>query len=416
MNDKNRETYSRNESWGEYNPETNEASVGLIFPDYFQSGRYSVNYIEMVDVALNAQGIFFTDPNSILNDKEKVIDELPATIDIQTANPDSTPPELDLNEITIRAKPTNPDAPNGETRVEVTFRIKDDISGYNSSNMYLRDPQGVSHHYYHYVPEPSYSNIYFYGDPTVYKTYQHTIILPVGSIPGTWGLAQMTVYDKAGNTLRLDFTEIVRFKVDDGTVYSQSDVNEDGQINILDLVIVAAFDASNERADVNGDGTVNILDLVQVASHLGEEDITAPAVYSATADQIQSWITQAMQADDGSPSFHRGIRSLQNLLLKLCPKTTVLLPNYPNPFNPETWIPYHLANASDVQITIYNTKGSIIRTLSFGHQAAGYYTDRAHAAYWDGRNGLGESVATGIYFYQLQADSISQLRKMVILK
>ena len=338
----------------------------------------------------------------------------PYTVEIQTRFPDDTPPELDLNQITINAEPTRPEDPNGETRVDITFRAKDDISGYNSSKLLLRDPQGIIHQFNHYAPDFIY--MYFSGDPTVYQTYQLTITLPVGSVPGIWGLAEITLFDKAANTQRTDFTEIVRFKVDDGTVYAESDVNEDGEINILDLVIVAAFDTSNERADVNGDGTVNILDLVVVASHLGEEDMAAPAVNNPTADQIQSWITQAMQVDDGSPAFRRGIRSLQYLLLKLRPETTALLPNYPNPFNPETWIPYHLANASDVQITIYNARGSIVRKLTLGHQAAGYYTDRNRAAYWDGRNGVGERIASGVYFYQLQADTISQLRKMVILK
>ena len=183
------------------------------------------------------------------------------------------------------------------------------------------------------------------------------------------------------------------------------------------MVLVAqAFETQDTNADVNGDGTVNILDLVEVASQLGEEDIAAPAVYSATADQIQSWITQAMQANDGSNNFRRGIQVLQNLLLKLRPETTALLPNYPNPFNPETWIPYHLANASDVQITIYDMKGTTVRTLALGHQTAGYYINRSQAAYWDGRNSVGERIASGVYFYQLRADSISSLRKMVILK
>ena len=96
LNDLNRETYSRRESWGEYNPETGEASVGLIFPDYFQGGTYSLNYIKMVDVALNARGVYFTDPGQALRDEQEVLDERPATIDIVTTNPDSTPPMLDL--------------------------------------------------------------------------------------------------------------------------------------------------------------------------------------------------------------------------------------------------------------------------------------------------------------------------------
>ena len=98
------------------------------------------------------------------------------------------------------------------------------------------------------------------------------------------------------------------------------------------------------------------------------------------------------------------------------PDETLLLPNYPNPFNPETWIPYHLANDTDVQISIYDINGALVRQLDLGHQRASYYTDRNHAAYWDGCNEFGERVATGVYFYQLQAGSESFLRKMVILK
>ena len=95
---------------------------------------------------------------------------------------------------------------------------------------------------------------------------------------------------------------------------------------------------------------------------------------------------------------------------------TALLPNYPNPFNPETWIPYHLARDADVQLTIYDIKGEVVRRFSLGHQLAGYYTDRIKAAYWDGRNDTGESVASGVYFYHLSAGDYSATRRMVILK
>ena len=98
------------------------------------------------------------------------------------------------------------------------------------------------------------------------------------------------------------------------------------------------------------------------------------------------------------------------------PDETVLFANYPNPFNPETWIPYRLANSSSVQITIYDGCGALIRHLELGYQVPGDYTSRSRAAYWDGRNALGERVASGIYFYQLQTDEVSPLRKMVIQK
>ena len=321
---------------------------------------------------------------------------------------------LDLNQITVKAVPTNPEEPNGETEVDIIFRVKDNISGYSKTDIYLRDPHGVTHFFRH---RHEFDDIYFSGDPTVYETYHKTIILPVGSVPGTWGIAEMTVLDKAQNKLLADFTEIVRFEVDNADVFTQSDVNEDGEINILDLVIVAqAFGEYNEKADVNGDGTVNILDLVQVASHFGEEVASAPAAHTPTADQIQSWLTQAMQADNGNPAFRQGIRVLQNLLLKLRPETTALLPNYPNPFNPETWIPYHLAKPANVTLTIYASNGAVVRTLALGHQDAGIYQTRSRAAYWDGKNAIGETVASGVYFYTLTAGEFSATRKMMILK
>ena len=98
------------------------------------------------------------------------------------------------------------------------------------------------------------------------------------------------------------------------------------------------------------------------------------------------------------------------------PDATYLLPNYPNPFNPETWIPYQLATPSDVKITIYDTRGVVVRHLDLGHQLAGTYTNRTRAAHWDGCNAQGERVASGVYFYQLLTDEISLMRKMVILK
>ena len=100
----------------------------------------------------------------------------------------------------------------------------------------------------------------------------------------------------------------------------------------------------------------------------------------------------------------------------MIPKETGLLPNYPNPFNPETWIPYRLAHASDVTLTIYDATGAMVRQLDLGHQQAGFYTARNRAAYWDGRNKNGELVASGIYFYTLIAEDFTATRKMSIRK
>ena len=206
-------------------------------------------------------------------------------------------------------------------------------------------------------------------------------------------------------------------------VESSLDVNGDDQIDLLDLTLVAQnLGQANSQADINNDGTVDILDLITVAQNLGTSTTgLAPSVESwhlsmLNSTMIQEWIDMAHAANDGSLAFQLGIANLKRLLAAIRPDTTALLTNYPNPFNPETWIPYHLAHDADVTLTIYDIKGMVVRRLDLGYQRAGYYTDRIKAAYWDGRNNLGESVGSGIYFYQLQAENFSTMRKMVILK
>ncbi len=98
------------------------------------------------------------------------------------------------------------------------------------------------------------------------------------------------------------------------------------------------------------------------------------------------------------------------------PKLTQLLQNFPNPFNPETWIPYQLETVADVTLQIYDTSGDIVRTLDLGFKGQGFYMTRSRAAYWDGRNNLGEQVASGVYFYSLHTPDFSATRKMLILK
>ena len=131
---------------------------------------------------------------------------------------------------------------------------------------------------------------------------------------------------------------------------------------------------------------------------------------------MEQWLTDARLADDGSSIFREGISTLEALIDSGLPTETMLLPNYPNPFNPETWIPYDLAEDTEVEIHIYDLKGKSIRKLSLGFQNAGSYRTRSRAAYWDGRNAVGEPVASGTYFYTLRAGQIKATRQMVILK
>ena len=201
------------------------------------------------------------------------------------------------------------------------------------------------------------------------------------------------------------------------------DVNGDDVVNILDLVFVASAlgdEGQGLVADVNADGVVNILDLVSVAGALGDV-AAAPssdprALAMLTAADVGEWLAQVEELGLMDATAKRGVLFLEQLLAVLTPKETVLLPNYPNPFNPETWIPYRLAEDSNVTLTIYDTNGVVVRRLDLGHQLAGHYADRGRAAYWDGRNARGESVASGVYFYQLATPSFRQIRRMVILK
>ena len=217
-----------------------------------------------------------------------------------------------------------------------------------------------------------------------------------------------------------------------------ADVNGDGVVNIQDLVLVSGqFGKTGEHvADVNGDGVVNIQDLVLVAGAFGAgaaaPSARAVSLARLTASDVEGWLSEvreSIRSESGDPelqsgnalrpgglSYLRGIAVLEQLLASLMPKTTALLANYPNPFNPETWIPYQLANPAEVTVTIYAANGAIVRTLDLGHRRAGSYESQSRAAYWDGRNAQGEPVASGVYFYTLTTGDFSATRKMVIRK
>ena len=204
------------------------------------------------------------------------------------------------------------------------------------------------------------------------------------------------------------------------------DVNRDGVVNIRDLVLVASsfsqrVSEEGNPADVNEDDNVNIVDLVKVAAVIGG-GAAAPSALSQGLDvaparaDVQKWLTEAQQLNLTDATSQHGILFLQQLLTALTPKETTLLANYPNPFNPETWIPYQLATPADVTVTIYAVDGKLVRTLALGHQPIGIYQGKSRAAYWDGKNEQGESVASGVYFYTLTAGDFSATRKMLTRK
>ena len=226
------------------------------------------------------------------------------------------------------------------------------------------------------------------------------------------------------------------------SLVKEADVNRDGQVDIEDLELwVRNIRQNNPKFDVNSDGVINVHDFLAIVEVLfnqiceikssaappnsarnkiatlqireGQVSVENVAVFRKTLQQL---LNMAHEIDDGSLTFKHGIAMLQNLLATVVPEKTTLLANYPNPFNPETWIPYYLATDTDVTITIYNAAGNLVRRLNVGHQKVGYYTSRNRAAYWDGRSETGERVASGVYFYTLTTDRNTATRKMLILK
>ena len=227
--------------------------------------------------------------------------------------------------------------------------------------------------------------------------------------------------------------------------YPGWDVNQDGDVDEADVFLITATLTDDPGPDVNGDGNVNTDDETAAdANKDGNVDtddlllvfekfdrpvkLGAPLLSAETAgldwrllegidpDRLRVQLEILRAESDGSLKYQQAIAFLQAVLAALQPNQTLLLANYPNPFNPETWIPYQLAKGSNVWITIYDVQGAVVRRLELGYRAEGYYRVRGRAAYWDGRNAVGERVASGIYFYQFETDDLSLLRKMLILK
>ena len=241
------------------------------------------------------------------------------------------------------------------------------------------------------------------------------------------------------------------------------DVNGDGEVTVIDLAIVALSYGTQVPsgisipADVNDDGTVDLSDLTAVAEAidaagnagtLSIDDVNvvleavveqadaieavaeAPAHFSASQharfagvayQNVAAAFADAKRLATDDAQLGKWMPLLKELLHRLTemqevPDTTALLPNYPNPFNPETWIPYHLSKDAAVTLTIYDVSGSTVRSLTLGHQPAGVYQSKHRAAYWDGRNQHGEPVASGVYFYTLTAGEFTATRKLLIIK
>ena len=136
----------------------------------------------------------------------------------------------------------------------------------------------------------------------------------------------------------------------------------------------------------------------------------------ALYDERGNIVSGPFQRTVSTEDIRNAFLSLQLTIGDVRPKDTVLAQNFPNPFNPETWIPYQLSKSAEVSIHIHNVAGHLIRTLDLGLKSTGAYMTPSTAAYWDGKNSVGERVSSGIYFYTLQTADFAATRRMVILK
>ena len=239
--------------------------------------------------------------------------------------------------------------------------------------------------------------------------------------PGTYYYG--TCVDAVDNELDIanNCSEAVRVIVRSEDV-NDADVDGNGIVDVEDLVLVAKAygEEGDNDADVDDSGIVDIKDLILVAEAI-DDAADAPAIRPQmqtifTQEQLRELIAEVKVRKNISPSYQKGLALLEQIFRLAIPKKTALLANYPNPFNPETWIPYQLAKPAEVRVRIYSADGRLIRTLALGHQPAGIYQSRSRAAYWDGKNELGEPVASGVYFYTLTAGEFTATRKMLIRK
>ena len=185
-----------------------------------------------------------------------------------------------------------------------------------------------------------------------------------------------------------------------GTAYTLVAENLRTGIIATENVTSATRRSSAVWADLNRKSVVEAGDKLEVALY----------------DERGNIVSGPFQRTVSTADIRNAFLNLQLNVGDVQPKDTILAQNYPNPFNPETWIPYQLSQSTEVSIHIHNVAGHLVRTLDLGLKPTGSYMTPATAAYWDGKNSVGERVASGIYFYTLQTADFAATRRMVILK
>jgi hypothetical protein len=176
-------------------------------------------------------------------------------------------------------------------------------------------------------------------------------------------------------------------------------------VSVVDIVGVTAGSGRFQATFMDLDRRFLAGDALEVAfsGGRGAHPDIPPQRLTLTEEHVRHGVVRFRVSGDGP-------------LVSSAPERTALLANYPNPFNPETWIPFDLSDATDVTVTICGPGGQVVRQLNLGYRAAGAYRTQDLAAYWDGRNDRGEGVAGGVYFAELRAGHSREMRRLVVSK
>ena len=273
--------------------------------------------------------------------------------------------------------------------------------------------------------------------------------------PGTYdvvALAEGYIISEQSLAINSGETEESQFMALAAVEVWPGDTSNNGRVSIIDVLPIGRF--WNERgdkrqpqatewqagltpianwnsqeaalADADGNGVVDeddILVIVENWKKTQTEGRPAPEPYDtmqlladrSMLDKYQKMYQALNQAGDSEGAVVLR-NALSRLIDELKPKENILLPNYPNPFNPETWMPFVLAEEAEVEIRIYDVRGRLVRELRLGRLGTGYYIQKGRAGHWDGRNESGELVASGVYIYQLTANGRRLVRKMVVMR
>lgn len=260
-------------------------------------------------------------------------------------------------------------------------------------------------------------------------------LLWVEHCDATGGIYQRDFYDECKK---------LRISVQTTVPTPLGDVSGDGKVTAYDASLVLKYvvglldiepDSEQWRAaDVSGNSNINAYDATLILQYCvglitkfpADPTAAAPALDPKSEGKLLAEAIAQLETVSLNNEQSRILEQLKLLVFnQLALPYTALLQNFPNPFNPETWLPYQLAKDSEVAICIYNSKGQLVRRLDLGKQKAGAYTSKKRAAYWNGRNSYGEQVSSGVYFYTLQvreastrirAGEFRATRKMVIMK